>query len=800
MTALEYFNGLGGFNALGEYEIRLSDGRLPPAPWINVIANEDGGFIASESGCGSTWAVNSSFFRLTPWENDPVSDPCGECIYLRDEESRVVWNPTPAPIHSDSEYTIRHGRGYSVFEHVRGEIATALRVGVPESGAVKIQVLTITNNGPRARRLTLTAYVEWVLGTDRERSQGHIRVDTDFPRNAIFASNGFEADYSGQVAFVALSEPVTESTTDRRSFLGRNGSASKPAGLRADRLTTDNDATADPCAVLRTQLDINPGESREVVVVLGAAAGRAAASESIDRYSTPGRATSALDATAAAWRKRLDTIRVKTPDRAFDLMLNGWSLYQALSCRMWGRIALYQSSGAYGFRDQLQDSMALVYSEPSLAREQIVKAASRQFEEGDVQHWWHPDTGRGVRTRFADDLIWLAFVVNHYVDVTGDSSVLDDVAPYLRSRQLLPGEDEIYGVPDISDRVDTVYDHCVKALRRACTAGAHGLPLIGGGDWNDGMNRVGIEGKGESVWLAWFLIRTLREFILHSKARGDNEAAQEFTEIADAYRQAVELTSWDGEWYRRAYYDDGTPLGARGNTECSIDSIAQSWSVISGAGDPARARIAMQSLDEHLVLDDARMLLLLTPPFDRGSHDPGYIRGYLPGVRENGGQYTHAALWAVQATAMMGRGDRAFELYQMINPITHALTPDQVDVYKVEPYVVAADVYTAEGHLGRGGWTWYTGSASWLYRVGIESILGFTKRGDTLVIDPCIPGAWPEFGIEYRYGSTLYSITVLNPDSVERGVVSVSVDGISIEGPIRLVDDGGRRDVVVRLR
>ncbi len=797
MTGLACFNGLGGFNSEGEYEIRLDAGRLPPAPWINVIANPDGGFIASESGCGPTWAVNSSFFRLTPWENDPVSDPSGECIYLRDEDTREVWNPTPAPMHSAGAYTVRHGHGYSVFEHEHGDIATSLRAGVPEAGAVKIQVLTLTNNGQQARRLTLTTYVEWVLGTDRERSQGHLRVDTDIARSAVFASNGFEADYAGQVAFSALSEPASDHTTDRRSFLGRNGSVSSPAGLSSDTLGGDNEVAADRCAVLRARFDIGAGETREIAIVLGAATGRAGALEAIERYATPAAAAKALDDSAAAWLRRLHAIHVSTPDPVFDLILNGWSLYQALACRMWGRIALYQSSGAYGFRDQLQDSMALVYSEPSLAREQIVRAASRQFEEGDVQHWWHPDTGRGVRTRFADDLIWLAFVTNHYLRVTGDFSVFDEVTPYVKSRLLLEGEDEIYGVPEISPLTDTVYDHCVKALRRACTTGTHGLPLIGGGDWNDGMNRVGIEGKGESVWLAWFLIKTLREFIGHSKARGDNETAQEFSEIADSYREAVERTSWDGEWYRRAFYDDGTPLGSHENEECRIDAIAQSWSVISGAGDPARQRIAMKSFNEHLVREDARLIMLLTPSFDRSAHDPGYIQGYLPGVRENGAQYTHAALWSVMAESMLGHGDRAFELFQMINPITHALTEDAVATYKVEPYVVAADVYTAEGHLGRGGWTWYTGSASWLYRAGLESILGFTKRGDTLAIDPCFPSAWPEFGIEYQYGQTLYSIRVLNPDGVERGVSSVSVDGVPLEGPMHLADDGRKREVVV---
>jgi cyclic beta-1,2-glucan synthetase len=615
----------------------------------------------------------------------------------------------------------------------------------------------------------------------------------------MLAANTFEAELANQVAFSSISERVSASTSDRREFIGRNGSLESPAALRAERIAGNTENVADVCAALQVRLELLPGETREVAVLLGSGDGRAEAIALARRYGNPSAANAALDEAAAEWRARLDTIHVTTPEPTFDLVVNQWSLYQALSCRMWGRIALYQSSGAFGFRDQLQDAMALVYAEPRLARDHIIHASSRQFEEGDVQHWWHPDSGRGVRTRFADDLIWLPYVVNHYVRVTGDSSILDEPTPYVKSRLLEPDEDELYDVPDLSERVEPVYDHCVRALMRATTAGAHGLPLIGGGDWNDGMNRVGVGGTGESVWLAWFLIATLRDFSRHSRSRGDVAVAEEFLAIAESYRVAIETTSWDGDWYRRAYYDNGAPLGSRDNTECRIDAIAQSWSVISGAGDPQRARKAMRSFDEHLVREDARLLLLLTPAFDRGANDPGYIQGYLPGVRENGAQYTHAALWSVLATAMLGDGDRAFELFQMINPLTHALTPEAVSVYKVEPYVVAADVYTAEGHLGRGGWTWYTGSASWLYRVGLEGILGFRKRGDTLTIDPCIPSSWKSFAIEYRHGTSQYTIAVLNPDGVQQGLASTIVDGVAADDGIELVDDGRPHTVVVTL-
>jgi cyclic beta-1,2-glucan synthetase len=764
-----------------------------------VVANPRGGFVVSERGAGFTWADNSYFYRLTPWQNDPVSDPVSEVLYVRDEDTGALWSATPAPMGHDAPFTVRHGAGTSTFEHEYAGIATHLTLGIAPDEAVKLSVLRLTNPGDQPRRLTVTTYVEWTLGVAREHTQHQVRTEFDAEQGAIVARNFYDTQYASWAAVHAMSEPVIGHTGDRLAFVGRNGSLANPAGLRGGPLSGTTGAGIDPCAALQCAIHLAPGESREIVVVLAAASDEHTARRLAAEYRDAGRATAAVAATVAEWEERLSVVQVRTPEPSFDAMVNRWTFYQALACRMWARSALYQSGGAYGFRDQLQDVMAFVYAEPELAREHIVRAAGRQFVEGDVQHWWHPQSGRGVRTRFSDDLAWLPFVVDHYVRVTGDATVLDEYVPFLEMRALAPHEDELYDLPKVTDEHGSVYEHCRRALKKASTTGAHGLPLIGSGDWNDGMNRVGVEGRGESVWLAWFLITTLRSFAEHAEARHDDALAAELRTYADRYGAAVEASAWDGAWYRRAYFDDGTPLGSASLDEGRIDSIAQSWSVISGAGTPARQADAMRSMEGHLVREDARLIMLLTPAFDRTTHDPGYIKGYLPGVRENGAQYTHAALWAVLATAMRGDGDRAFELFQMINPLTHGATAADVATYKVEPYVVAADVYTAKGQLGRGGWTWYTGSASWMYRVGLEAILGFTKRGNALVIQPRVPAEWPEFSIDYRFGGSVYAIVVRNPGAIRDGAVDVSVDGRSLDGAeIPLVDDGARHEVLVR--
>jgi cyclic beta-1,2-glucan synthetase len=816
-------NGTGGFTPEGDYLVRVRGDALPPAPWSNVIANRRGGFLVTERGGGFTWAESSFFHRLTPWRNDPVSDIPGEALYLQDEESGALWSAAPAPVPSDVPYAVVHSPASTTFRHEHGGISTLLTLGMAGEDPVKVSVLRLRNLEERPRRIAVTAYVEWALGVSREITQNHLRLHFDAGSGAILARNPFDPDFGERVAFLAFGEGQVTHLLDRTAFLGRNGTLEAPAWLvhppEGGRRGSDVEARAkggppggaalraapDPCGVLRGVVELAPGAETDLVVLLGSGRDQAEALALLERYRSAAGARAALVDNRDSWDRRLSVVQVRTPEPSFDLLLNRWLLHQTLSCRMWGRSALYQSGGAYGFRDQLQDVMALLHAEPALVREHLLRAAGRQFVEGDVQHWWHPGTGRGVRTRFSDDLVWLPFTVDHYVRVTGDAGVLDEEIPFLEMRPLGPDEHEIYDQPSESAERASLYEHCLRALERACTRGVHGLPLIGVGDWNDGMNRVGVEGRGESVWLAWFLVATLRPFAEHARARGDIIAADTLLAQAREYADAANREGWDGAWYRRAYYDDGTPLGSASNEDCRIDSIAQSWSVISGAGDPEKAAQAMASLETHLVDRELGLIRLLTPPFDKGPMDPGYIKGYLPGVRENGAQYTHAALWAVQAVAEQGRGERAFDLFQMINPLQHTATPEGVERYRVEPYVVAADVYTSPGQPGRGGWTWYTGSASWMYRVGLESILGFRRRGGFLFLEPVVPSSWPSFSVEYRYGATLYRIEVEQPGRIrEEGaevIMEGGLDGAAVAGgAIPLVDDGKTREVVVRPR
>jgi cyclic beta-1,2-glucan synthetase len=771
---------------------------LPPAPWINVIANKGFGFLVTESGAGYTWAGNSQMNRLTPWSNDPVSDPPGEVLYLRDEETGAFWTPTPLPLGGPSR--VRHGQGYTTFETDSHGLAQEVLFLAAPDDPVKIIRLRVRNMDRQPRRLSATFFAELVLGTVREDAAPYVVTELDADTGALLARNAYNTDFGGRVAFADVGRRPRGVTADRTEFLGRNGSAASPAAMTRTGLSDSTGAGLDPCAALMTPFDLRPGEEKEIVFLLGEAANVDEARRLVRGYGEPGQVRATLDAVRRRWDEVLGAVRVKTPNPAMDLLLNRWLLYQVLACRVWARSAFYQSGGAYGFRDQLQDVMALVYAAPSEARAQILRAARRQFREGDVQHWWHPPAGRGVRTRFSDDFLWLPFVVGHYVATTGDSSVLEERVSFLRGPLLRPEHDEEYGLPEVTEETASVYEHCVLAIENGFRYGAHGLPLMGIGDWNDGMNRVGAGGKGESVWDAWFQIAILRRFAAVAEGRGEQERARDYRDRAEKLRAAVEANAWDGRWYRRAYFDDGTPLGSAQNDECRIDSLAQTWAVLSAAGDPQRTRQAMAAVEEMLVRSAEGLVLLFTPPFDKGALQPGYIKGYVPGIRENGGQYTHAAVWVVQATALLGQGARAVAHFDLLNPISHAATPEAVAKYKVEPYVVAADVYGVPPHVGRGGWTWYTGSAGWLYRAGLETILGFRIEGGRLRPEPCIPASWPGYEMTYRRGSATYHIRVENPHGAEHGVASVTLDGRPCaDGAVPLTDDGRKHEVVVIL-
>ena len=805
MLDLEFFNGLGGFAADGrEYVTILNAGQVTPAPWINVIANASFGFQAAAEGAGYTWSINSRENQLTPWSNDPVTDRPGEVLFVRDEDSGELWGPTALPIRGEAaSYVVRHGQGYSRFEHDAHGIKLDLLQYVPLRDPIKISRLRIRNTSTRTRRLSVTAYVEWVLGPSRAASAPFIATEIDAATGALFAYNPWNATFGLRVAFADMAGRQTGWTGDRREFIGRNGGLDNPAALAADAppLSGRVGAGLDPCGVLQTPLTLAPGESTEIVFFLGEAASAADAQFLIAHYRTVD-LNAVFRGVLQHWDDLLGTVQVKTPDRAMDIMLNRWLLYQTVVCRLWARSAFYQASGAYGFRDQLQDGMALALSRPAMTREHLLRAAARQFIEGDVQHWWLPPFGQGVRTRISDDRIWLAYAVAHYVETTGDLSVLDEQISFIEGQPLHAGESDAYFQPTVSDRTASLFEHCARGLDQSLLVGAHGLPLIGTGDWNDGMTRVGDHGKGESIWLGWFLYAALSAFAPLAEARGEKARAMAWSVHTMALQAALERDGWDGNWYRRAYFDDGTPLGSSANGECSIDSIAQSWGVISGTADPNRAAQAMAAADEQLVRRDAGLALIFTPPFDRTPLDPGYIKGYPPGIRENGGQYTHAAAWSVIADAKLGDGDKAAELFSLLNPINHASTRASVHRYKVEPYVVAADVYSEPPHVGRGGWTWYTGSAGWMYRAGVESILGLHRQGAFLLLDPCIPKHWPRFELTYRHGTTRYDIAVENPHGVCRGIASLELDGRSLsKDPLRvaLVDDGNTHRIHVVL-
>ncbi len=799
---LHYFNGYGGYTKDGsEYVIKLKEDINTPAPWINVISNGNFGFNITENGSGYTWAENSRENKLSPWSNDPVSDPAEEIIYIRDDETGKLWSITPQPIRERESYTIRHGMGYTTFNHHSNGIHQSLTIFTPKEEPIKINIITLKNKSTNKRRLGVTYYLRPSMGTSEELTRQFIKTDFEKECGYLSFKNTYNSDFPNRIAFISTSENINSYTGDREEFIGQKSNLSNPAALKREGLSNNIGVGYDPCGALQIDVSLEPNQEKTFAFTFGHCRENGEVREIVKKYRSTKKCIKALTEVKDYWRVMLGTIKVKTPDLSMDLLLNRWLMYQTIACRIWARSAFYQSGGAYGYRDQLQDVMNSIYVLPEATREQILLHCGHQFVEGDVQHWWHPGAGeKGIRTRFSDDLLWLPFVTAEYIRHTGDMDILNEVVHFLEDEPLGDHEDERYGIPNISQEKGTVYEHCVRAIDRSLKFGENGIPLMGSGDWNDGMSTVGNKGKGESIWLGWFIYDTLMKFINICESVDDSDRKKLYQESADNISKAIEKNAWDGGWYRRAYFDDGTPLGSIQNTECMIDSLAQSWSVISKAGNKERSAKAMDSVEKYLIKKDEGLILLFTPPFDNSDLNPGYIKGYVPGVRENGGQYTHAATWVIKAFASMGYGDRAWELYHMINPINHTRTPIECNTYKVEPYVMAADVYAVNPHVGRGGWTWYTGTCGWMYRVGLESILGFKKENNKLMIEPCIPKGWKEYEIEYRYNKATYKIKVKNPDGVNKNVKSISVNGeISKDKYIPLIDDNREYNVEVVL-
>jgi cyclic beta-1,2-glucan synthetase len=792
---LKMFNEFGGYSSDGrEYVIYLGPNINTPAPWINVVANPDFGMLISETGLGTTWFKNSQTNRLTPWSNDPVVNPISDCLYIRDDELGVYWNPTPAPIRELDAYRVSHGQGYSRFEHNSHGIEQHLQIFTPidDTGGlpVRIQRLRLINRSSRKRILSVFSYSELVLGTTKEETQMHIITDWDPESQALLAFNRYNPDFGCHITFVTSTPLPTSFTGNRSEFLGRNNPSTTPASLKRKRLSGTTGVALDPCAALQVCVELTPGEEKEIDFFMGYSKDSQTARNLIFECRGNGWVNKAMEKTGLYWDSILGKVQIETPETKVNFSLNRWLLYQNLSCRFWGRTAFYQSSGAYGFRDQLQDSMGIVYAAPNITRDYIIKAAAHQFVEGDVQHWWHEPSNGGVRTRISDDLLWLPFVTSHYIKITKDFSILNEMIPFMKGDLLKEDQHEMYFIPEITEEKASLLEHCRRSISKGLTKGPHGLPLIGSGDWNDGMNCVGIGGKGESVWLAWFAINVMNDFAEVLTNIGQESAAEGFKTQAKRLADIVESSSWDGNWYLRAFFDDGTPLGSHINDEDKIDSIAQSWAVISNAGNKERTDQALKSVEEMLIIPVPGVVQLLTPPFNKTLLNPGYIKGYPPGVRENGGQYTHGSLWIPLAFARKGEVDKAVHILNLMHPSHHTSTKKDTERYKVEPYVLAGDVYSLEGQVGRGGWSWYTGSTSWMYRIWLEEICGFHLRGENLILNPLLPKSWNSIKINYKYKTSQYNIIIEKEKNSTEEKQILEIDNKIIQGnEIPLQDD-----------
>ncbi len=797
---LAFFNGTGGFSQSGKsYKIWSPKNKTTPAPWVNVIANPNFGTVVSETGSAYTWAINAHEYRITPWSNDPVSDAGGEAFYIRDEESGHFWSPCPYPSKGETPYLVTHEFGVTSFEHLHQGISSEMCVFVDTELPIKFILLKIKNQSGKARKLSATGFLEIIMGDLRSKTNMHVISELEPGTGALLFRNRYNSAFAERVTFFKVNTEKPSYTTDRSEFIGRNRNLANPQAMNRNQLSGKVGAGIDPCAALQAKFELLDGAEKDIIFQIGNEVNTHEAIGLIQNFIDHDHVILSLHHVKNYWQEVLGAVHVHTPDVGVNFLANGWLTYQTLACRIFARSGFYQSGGAFGFRDQLQDVLGLIHTQPELTRAQILLSASRQFEEGDVQHWWHPPEGRGVRTRCSDDLLWLPFATSHYVEATGDTGILSISVGFLESRLLHLDEDSFYDLPVRGIQSGSLFEHCVRAINHSLHFGEHGLPLIGSGDWNDGMDQVGVKGKGESVWLGFFLFEVLNRFAETAILFEDIAFANTCVMEAAKLQTNLETSAWDGDWYKRAWFDDGTPIGSHINEECKIDAIAQSWSVLSKAGSPERQKIAMASLDKFLVNKDLKLIQLLDPPFnDVHGPNPGYIKGYVPGVRENGGQYSHAAIWALMAFAGLGNREKVWELFDMIQPINHGIDPESVQIYKVEPYVMAADVYANESHKGRGGWTWYTGSAGWMYQFIISSLLGMELKVEKLVFKPCFPKDWPSVTITYQFRTATYRFTVFQDSDLVGSYWNT--DSQREEGnAVPLLDDGAVHEVEVHI-